>query len=72
MGGAVGCQRSNELSHTTNNSYTHTPLRPGSVIPLDLCSVTQNGERRFAFLSMAFGLMADIDLGTEDMRYWNP
>lgn len=44
-------------------------LSPGTPTPLDLCSVTQNGKRTYSFLSQAFGLMADIDLGTEDWRW---
>lgn len=38
--------------------------------PIDLCSVTQkNGKRLFSFLTQAFGLMADLDLGTEHLRF---
>ncbi|GAA5890379.1 hypothetical protein JCM16303_007111, partial [Sporobolomyces ruberrimus] len=42
----------------------------GNPIPIDLCSVTQKGGKRlFSFLTQAFGLMADLDLGTEHLRF---
>ncbi|KAI5479863.1 hypothetical protein MNV49_002421 [Pseudohyphozyma bogoriensis] len=41
----------------------------GSPIPLDVCSVTQGGKTFYCFLSAAFGLMADLDLGTEHLRW---
>ncbi|EGU13074.1 hypothetical protein RTG_00600 [Rhodotorula toruloides ATCC 204091] len=44
----------------------------GQSIPLDLCSFVQPstpaGTREFSFLTQAFGLMADLDLGTEHLR----
>ncbi|BGP32131.1 sphinganine kinase lcb4 [Rhodotorula toruloides] len=44
----------------------------GQSIPLDLCSFIQPstpaGTREFSFLTQAFGLMADLDLGTEHLR----
>ncbi|KAJ6465068.1 ATP-NAD kinase-like domain-containing protein [Mycena vitilis] len=41
----------------------------GQPIPLDICSVTQGDTRIYSFLSQAFGLMADLDMGTEWMRW---
>ncbi|KAJ7151333.1 ATP-NAD kinase-like domain-containing protein [Mycena crocata] len=42
----------------------------GQPIPLDVCSVTQgDGTRIYSFLSQAFGLMADLDMGTEWIRW---
>lgn len=35
---------------------------------LDIGSITQQEKRFFTFLSQAYGLMADVDLGTEHMR----
>jgi hypothetical protein len=32
-------------------------------MPLDLCSVTAGTERRFSFMSIAMGLMCEVDLG---------
>lgn len=40
----------------------------GQPIPLDICSVTQGDTRIYSFLSQAFGLMADLDMGTEWIR----
>lgn len=33
----------------------------------DLCSLTQDGETSISFMSQAIGLMADLDLGTENL-----
>ena len=44
-------------------------IRSGRPIPLDVCSVTQGNIRRLSFLSTAYGLMADLDLGTEHLRW---
>ncbi|QRV86091.1 diacylglycerol kinase catalytic domain-containing protein [Ceratobasidium sp. AG-Ba] len=41
----------------------------GKRMSYDLCSFTQNGETSVSFLSQAIGLMADIDLGTENLRW---
>ncbi|KAJ6588185.1 ATP-NAD kinase-like domain-containing protein [Mycena capillaripes] len=41
----------------------------GQPIPLDICSVTQGDTRIYSFLSQAFGLMADLDMGTEWIRW---
>ncbi|KAJ7469651.1 ATP-NAD kinase-like domain-containing protein, partial [Mycena latifolia] len=39
----------------------------GKPMPLDICSVTQGDTRMYSFLS--FGIMADLDMGTEWMRW---
>lgn len=36
---------------------------------LDICSVQQGQTRVMSFMSQAIGLMADIDLGTETLRW---
>lgn len=36
---------------------------------LDLFSLTQGDRRTFSFMSQAIGLMADLDLGTEHLRW---
>ncbi|CAE6435789.1 unnamed protein product, partial [Rhizoctonia solani] len=41
----------------------------GRRMPYDLCSFTQDGETSVSFLSQAIGLMADLDLGTENMCF---
>ncbi|KAJ7241670.1 ATP-NAD kinase-like domain-containing protein [Mycena haematopus] len=41
----------------------------GQPIPLDICSVSQGQTRIYSFLSQAVGLMADLDMGTEWIRW---
>ncbi|KDQ60793.1 hypothetical protein JAAARDRAFT_31774 [Jaapia argillacea MUCL 33604] len=41
----------------------------GRPMKTDLFSFTQNGNRHFSFMSQAVGLMADLDLGTESLRW---
>ncbi|KAF8509268.1 ATP-NAD kinase-like domain-containing protein [Gautieria morchelliformis] len=41
----------------------------GKPMKLDLCSVQQGEHRIISFMSQAIGMMADIDLGTESMRW---
>ena len=36
---------------------------------VDVFSVTQNGKRTISFMSQALGLMADADIGTENLRW---
>lgn len=35
----------------------------------DLCSVTQDGRRTISYMSVAVGLMADLDIKTEHLRW---
>ena len=35
----------------------------------DICSVTIGDKRVFSYFSVALGLMADLDLGTEHLRW---
>jgi sphingosine kinase len=37
--------------------------------PLDLISITQGDSRLLSFLSQSFGIIAEVDLGTEDLRW---
>jgi sphingosine kinase len=37
--------------------------------PMDLVSVTQGDQRTLSFLSQSFGIVADSDLGTENIRW---
>ncbi|KAJ5588286.1 hypothetical protein N7537_010964 [Penicillium hordei] len=37
--------------------------------PLDLVSITQKDSRTLSFLSQSFGIVAECDLGTENMRW---
>ncbi|KIK57780.1 hypothetical protein GYMLUDRAFT_246764 [Collybiopsis luxurians FD-317 M1] len=41
----------------------------GSPMSVDVFSFTQNGKRTISYMSQALGLMADLDLGTEDLRW---
>ncbi|KAK9366287.1 ATP-NAD kinase-like domain-containing protein [Lipomyces kononenkoae] len=41
----------------------------GIPISVDLCSLTQDNKRYITFLSQALGMIADCDLGTENMRW---
>lgn len=36
---------------------------------IDLCSFTQKDKRVLSFLSQAIGLMAELDIGTEHLRF---
>lgn len=64
-GNAMACN----LYGTHKPSLSALAIVKGVRTPLDLVSITQ-GERRFiSFLSQAFGLVADLDLGTEHMRW---
>jgi sphingosine kinase len=36
---------------------------------VDAFSLTQNGKRTITFMSQALGLMADVDIGTEHLRW---
>ncbi|GAA96812.1 uncharacterized protein L969DRAFT_54632 [Mixia osmundae IAM 14324] len=52
-----------------NPAYQCLVAIKGRPMSIDLASVTQGSQRYFSFLSQAFGLMADVDLGTEDNRW---
>ncbi|KAL1742640.1 ATP-NAD kinase-like domain-containing protein [Schizophyllum fasciatum] len=41
----------------------------GHPMPVDLFSFVQDGKRSISFMSQALGLMADLDLGTEHLRW---
>ncbi len=36
---------------------------------VDVFSFIQNGKRSISFMSQAMGLMADLDIGTEHLRW---
>ncbi|KAJ7111556.1 ATP-NAD kinase-like domain-containing protein [Mycena crocata] len=44
-------------------------LCPGLPMKVDLFSLTQKGKRTISFMSQAIGLMADLDIGTENLRW---
>ncbi|CAK5264569.1 unnamed protein product [Mycena citricolor] len=41
----------------------------GVSMKVDLFSMVQNGKRTISFMSQAIGLIADLDIGTEDLRW---
>ena len=41
----------------------------GHAMPLDLFSIMQGNKRSLSYLTQAAGLMADLDIGTENMRW---
>ncbi|KAJ8521628.1 hypothetical protein ONZ45_g1678 [Pleurotus djamor] len=41
----------------------------GSPMTIDLFSFVQNGKRSISFMSQSLGLMADLDIGTEHLRW---
>ncbi|KAK3991021.1 putative phingoid long chain base kinase [Cladorrhinum sp. PSN332] len=69
----IPCGSGNAMS--CNLYGTHRPtlaalaIVKGVPTQLDLASITQGGERRLSFLSQALGVIADLDLGTEHMRW---
>ncbi|KAH7103880.1 ATP-NAD kinase-like domain-containing protein [Auriculariales sp. MPI-PUGE-AT-0066] len=41
----------------------------GQPMDIDLCSMTQKDSKVYTFMSQSMGLMADCDLGTENLRW---
>lgn len=41
----------------------------GKPMKVDVFSVTQGGKRSISFMSQSLGLMADLDIGTENLRW---
>ncbi|KAK9894763.1 hypothetical protein P389DRAFT_162950 [Cystobasidium minutum MCA 4210] len=67
-GNALACSL-NGPKDGINLAVSALTILKGHPFPLDICSITQGTERYFTFLSQAYGLMADVDLGTEHMRW---
>ncbi|KAK4176652.1 putative phingoid long chain base kinase [Triangularia setosa] len=69
----IPCGSGNAMS--CNLYGTHRPtlaalaIIKGVPTPLDLVSITQGEERFVSFLSQALGVIADLDLGTEHLRW---
>lgn len=57
------------LCGTGSNSVAALAIVKGIHTPLDLVSITQGNTRTLSFLSQSFGIVADSDLGTEDIRW---
>jgi sphingosine kinase len=69
----IPCGSGNAMS--CNLYGTHRPtlaalaIVKGMPTPLDLASVTHGDKRTISFLSQALGLIAEVDLGTEHLRW---
>ncbi|KAK4097401.1 hypothetical protein N658DRAFT_500469 [Parathielavia hyrcaniae] len=69
----IPCGSGNALS--CNLYGTHRPslaalaIVKGVPTPVDLISVTHGGQRTISFLSQALGIVAELDLGTEHLRW---
>lgn len=64
-GNAMSCN----LYGTHRPSLAALAIVKGVPTPLDLVSITQGDRRIISFLSQAFGLIAEVDLGTEHLRW---
>jgi len=59
----LGSKDGQDVAAATLNAIKGRPMA------VDLLSVLQSGKRFFSFLSQGVGLMADLDLGTEHLRW---
>jgi sphingosine kinase len=69
--GLIPCGTGNGLSAACGFSGVPDAamaIARGFYKPLDIMSVFQNGQRRYSFLSLTWGLIADVDIGSEFMR----
>lgn len=64
-GNAMSCN----LNGTDSASLAALAIVKGVKTPLDLISVTQGNTRTLSFLSQSVGIVADTDLGTENLRW---
>ncbi|RFU74303.1 sphingosine kinase [Trichoderma arundinaceum] len=60
---SLNCNGSN------NDAVAALAVVKGVVMPLDLVSVTQGDRRTLSFLSQTVGIIAESDLGTENLRW---
>ena len=57
------------LNGTGSNSMAALCIVKGIRTPLDLISITQDDRRTLSFLSQSVGIVAESDLGTENLRW---
>jgi sphingosine kinase len=57
------------LNGTDSPSLAALTIVKGVRTPLDLVSITQGENRMISFLSQSVGIVAEVDLGTEDIRW---
>ena len=67
-GNAMSCN----LYGTHRPSLAALAIVKGVPTPLDLVSLTQGPRRTISFLSQAVGMIAELDLGTENLRWMGP
>lgn len=64
-GNAMSCN----LNGTDSTSLATLAIIKGVRTPLDLVSITQGNTRTLSFLSQSVGIVAEVDLGTENLRW---
>ncbi|KAI8957293.1 sphingoid long chain base kinase 4 [Daldinia sp. FL1419] len=64
-GNAMSCN----LNGTHLPSFAALSIIKGVRTPMDLMSVTQGDKRMLSFLSQSVGIIAECDLGTENLRW---
>ena len=60
------------LCGTGNPSLAALAIVKGRKTPLDLISITQGNRRYLSFLSQSLGIVAESDLGTDNIRWMGP
>ncbi|KAI0489922.1 sphingoid long chain base kinase-like protein [Xylaria cf. heliscus] len=69
----IPCGSGNAMSCNLNGSYAPGPsalaVIKGIRTSVDLMSVTQGSQRTLSFLSQSVGIVAECDLGTENLRW---
>jgi len=65
----TGNAMSINLNGTDSTSMAALCIVKGIRTPLDLVSITQGDKRTLSFLSQAVGVVAEADLGTENIRW---
>ncbi|KAK6063005.1 diacylglycerol kinase catalytic domain-containing protein [Seiridium cupressi] len=69
----IPCGSGNAMSCNLYGSHKAGPaalaIIKGVKTPMDLMSITQGDRRILSFLSQSFGIVAECDLGTENMRW---
>ncbi|KAI3428489.1 hypothetical protein D9Q98_007314 [Chlorella vulgaris] len=68
----IPCGSGNALAASVGMWNVHTALHAiikGQQRPLDIASVVQHERRCFSFLSVSYGLITNLDIGTEHLRW---
>lgn len=65
----TGNAMSLNLNGTDSPGLAALAIVKGLRTPLDLTSITQGDQRILSFLSQSVGMVADVDLGTENVRW---